>query len=136
MVAMTGQLDQLRTKIARLSSLIEVGAIISSSLDLNEVLHSVMSLAQKVMEAETCSVLLLNEETGQLEFEMTLDHGEDVCLQLKEKIRLDLGQGVAGWAALHRRSVRSPSTKDGSESLSVRHRHLSRPKPNSEPSSS
>jgi len=91
------ELDKLKTKNARLSSLIEVGAIISSSLDLDEVLRLVMSKARTVMEAETCSVLLLNEETNQLEFELTLGGEDEVGRQLKEKIRLDMGQGVAGW---------------------------------------
>lgn len=99
------ELGRLQEKVDRLSSLIEVGAIISSSLDLDEVLRLVMALARKVMAAEACSILLLNEETNQLEFELTLGAETEVRRTLKEKIRLDLGQGVAGWSALHRESV-------------------------------
>jgi sigma-B regulation protein RsbU (phosphoserine phosphatase) len=99
------ELDELRARCAKLSSLIGVGAIISSSLDLEEVLNLVMAKAREVMEAEACSVLLLNEESNRLEFELTLGNEAQVDQDLKEKIRLEMGQGVAGWAASERRSV-------------------------------
>ncbi len=98
------ELSRLTDRVERLSSLIEVGAIISSSLDLNEVLQLVMAKAQAVMESETCSILLLNEDTDELEFVLTLGNDEEI----KETLRtfsLKMGQGVAGWCAQHRRSV-------------------------------
>ncbi|MBW2617570.1 MAG: hypothetical protein JRC92_01675, partial [Deltaproteobacteria bacterium] len=49
--SLTQELRRLQDSVARLSSLIEVGAIISSSLDLDEVLRLVMSKAQEVMAA-------------------------------------------------------------------------------------
>jgi len=99
------ELRELRARCAKLSSLIEVGAIISSTLDLEEVLRLVMAKAKEVMEAEACSVLLLSEESNQLEFELTVGNEAQVDQDLKEKIRLEMGQGVAGWAAKERRSV-------------------------------
>ncbi len=103
--AMASDLNQLQGKVDRLSSLIDVGAIISSSLDVEEVIRLVMQKAQTVMEAETCSILLLNEEMNTLEFELALDSDGETEQTLKEKVRLQMGQGVAGWCAQERRSV-------------------------------
>lgn len=94
----------LRYRAERLSSLIDVGAIISSTLDLDEVLNLVMSKTKSVMEAETCSVLLLNEETNELEFTLTVGNDQETR-QTLQTIRLKLGQGVAGWCAQERQTV-------------------------------
>lgn len=99
------ELGQLRDRVERLSSLIEVGAIISSSLDLGEVLRLVMTKTQRVMEAETCSILLLDEETDELRFSLALGNDAETVRTLKEEIRLKMGQGVAGWCAQNRQSV-------------------------------
>lgn len=98
------EMTSLRYRVERLSSLIDVGAIISSTLDLGEVLNRVMAKAKSVMEAETCSVLLLNEETNELEFTMTVGNDDDTTATLKT-ISLKMGQGVAGWCAENRQTV-------------------------------
>ncbi len=90
------ELARLNERVARLQSLIEVTAIISSVLDLEELLNLVMEKAQSVMRAEASSVLLLNESTGKLECEVALGAVSD---QIKEKVSLDLGQGIGGWVA-------------------------------------
>lgn len=98
------ELSRLTDRVERLSSLIEVGAIISSSLDLDEVLRLVMTKARTVMESETCSILLLDEETEELTFALTLGN-DDESEALLGAIRLKMGQGVAGWCAQNRQSV-------------------------------
>ncbi len=99
------ELAKLKRDNARLTSILEVGPIISSSLDLEEVLRLVMEKARQVMEADACSILLLNEETNQLEFELSLGCRDEVGRTLKDKIRLEIGQGVAGWAAKNKECV-------------------------------
>ncbi|MCK5737966.1 GAF domain-containing protein, partial [bacterium] len=90
------QLMQMTEKIRRLESLIDVTAIISSVLDLEELLMLVMEKAQTVMCARASSVLLLNEQTGRLECEVALG---DVGSVVRQKVSLELGQGIAGWVA-------------------------------------
>ncbi len=90
------ELDQLRTRVDNLSSLIEVSIIINSTLDLDEVINLVMEKAQAVMDAEASSVMLINEKTGLLECEVALG---EVGSQVKEKIMLKMGEGIAGWVA-------------------------------------
>ncbi|MEE8219061.1 MAG: GAF domain-containing protein, partial [bacterium] len=82
-------------KAAQLKRLFEVGLLITSSLDLDEVLTRAMDLSRRVMEADACSLMLLDEDAGQLVFRVALS---DVGDQIKER-RLPVGQGVAGWVA-------------------------------------
>jgi len=89
-------IESLQKKITDLTSLIEVSAIINSTLDLEELMKLVMEKAQAVMNAEASSVMLLNEQTGMLECEIALG---DVREKVKDKIQLKLGQGIAGWVA-------------------------------------
>ncbi|MBC6947809.1 GAF domain-containing protein, partial [candidate division KSB1 bacterium] len=90
------ELEALQAKVANLSSLIEVSIIVNSTLDLDNVLSLVMEKAQAVMHAEASSVMLINEATGMLEWEVALG---EVGEQVKDKIRLRVGEGIAGWVA-------------------------------------
>lgn len=86
----------LHHKVKNLSSLIEVSIFVNSSLNLEHVLNLVMEKAQSVMAAEASSVMLINEKTGMLEWEIALG---EVGQQVKEKIQLKVGEGIAGWVA-------------------------------------
>jgi len=83
-------------KLETLSSLIEVSILVNSSLNLDEVLQLVMQKAQTVMNAEASAVMLLNEDTGYLEFEAAFG---EVGNKVQETIRLKPGEGIAGWVA-------------------------------------
>jgi sigma-B regulation protein RsbU (phosphoserine phosphatase) len=61
-----------------------------------------MQKAKDVMDAEAASILLLNERTNKLEFEVALGGADNALETLKKKITLDLGQGIAGAVALSR----------------------------------
>ncbi len=64
---------------ARLRRLFEVGLLITSSLDLDEVLTRAMDLSRQVMEADACSLMLLDEEAGELVFRIALSEvGEQI----------------------------------------------------------
>src|SRR5574341_161415 len=90
------EIEALQAKVATLSSLIEVSIIVNSTLDLDSVLSLVMEKAQAVMEAEASSVMLINEKTGMLEWEVALG---EVGTQVMQKIQLRVGEGIAGWVA-------------------------------------
>ena len=79
--------------------LLEVSRILSSTLNLSELLHKVMSLATEVADAETSSLLLYDEKTNELVFDVAISDKES---QLKE-IRLGLDEGIAGWVARERK---------------------------------
>ena len=82
----------------RLESLLEAARLLSSKLELPELLTTVLRLASRVVDAETASLLLLDEATQELYF--------DVALGLEDglsQVRLKLGQGVAGSVAQTRK---------------------------------
>jgi PAS domain S-box-containing protein len=77
-----------------LELLLEAGRLLSSKLELDDLLRSVLELSSRVVDAESASLLLLDEKTGELYFDVALGLGEKAS-----KIRLPLGQGVAGSVA-------------------------------------
>ncbi len=80
-----------------LEPLLEAGRLLSSQLELPELLRTVLSLASKVVGAETASLLLLDERSQELYFDVALGLGEAAG-----RVRLKLGQGVAGCVARDR----------------------------------
>ncbi len=95
-------LKNLEKKVEDLRILTEVSATISSTLDMKELMTLVMEKAKSVMDAEACSILLYNRDTGKLEFEVALCNEGEASDLLKKKITLDIGQGIAGWVAENR----------------------------------
>lgn len=94
-------LKAIEKKMEGLKALIDVSAIISSTLDFNELMTLVMEKAKGFMNAEACSILLYNKETNKLEFDLALCREESISDILKSKITLEMGQGIAGWVAEH-----------------------------------
>jgi PAS domain S-box-containing protein len=78
-----------------LSSLSDISKVVNSTLDLKEVLNSVMKMTSKVLEVEVCSLLLLDEAANELVFEVALGEKGDVV----KEFRLKIGEGIAGWVA-------------------------------------
>ncbi|MCH7504136.1 SpoIIE family protein phosphatase [PVC group bacterium] len=85
-------------KIEKLSSLIEVGTLINSTLDLSELLGLIMKIVEKVMECNVSSLMLIDEAANELVFQVATGETGGT---LKEKFRLKIGQGIAGWVAEH-----------------------------------
>lgn len=78
-----------------LARVLEVGRLLSSTLEVGPLLRAVLELSARVVDAETASVLLLDEKTNELYFDVALGLGEAAA-----RTRLKLGQGVAGSIAL------------------------------------
>lgn len=87
--------EDLQRKLEQLQTLMELSALVNSSLDTREIRKRAIESATKLSNAETGSLLLIDPETGDLFFEVAL--GEQGSI-LKE-IRLAKGQGIAGWVA-------------------------------------
>ncbi len=73
----------------------EVSKIITSSLELGDILTKIMKKAKEMTKAETWSVFLVDQETGELVFEKT----EGKKTKNIQKLRLKIGEGIAGWVA-------------------------------------
>lgn len=87
-----GELDD---RIKQFSTLHEVGSLLISTLEHDVVRHRAMEAITKLMRAEAGSLLLVDEDAGELYFEVALGEKGD---HLKE-VRLKIGEGIAGWVA-------------------------------------
>lgn len=75
--------------------LLQANRILSSKLDIDEVLQAVMELATQVVRAEASSLLMLDENANELYFNIALgEAGEKV-----KQLRIKVGEGIAGWVA-------------------------------------
>lgn len=94
----------LTEKIRELTLLNDVGQLLTSTLDFNEVLRILMSQIQKIMRVEAVSLLLVEKETKDLIFEVALGIASDTL----EKKKLAAGKGLVGWVAKTGKSVLIP----------------------------
>ena len=83
-----------------LEMLVMVSRLLSSKLDISELLTTIMRLASRVVGAERASLYLLDEKAQELYFDVALGLPEDV-----QKMRFKLGEGVAGTCAKEGRSI-------------------------------
>lgn len=82
-------------RVKQSSTLMELSAILNSTLQISEVLRLAVEAATRLMECEVGSLLLLNEQCDELVFEVALgERGREV-----KEIRLKVGEGIAGWVA-------------------------------------
>jgi len=78
-----------------IENLLKANRILSSTLEIDKLLKVVLELAAEVVRAETGSLLILDEKTNELVFDVALgDAGQTL-----KTIRLKLGEGIAGWVA-------------------------------------
>lgn len=98
-------LKKLEKKVEDLKILINVSAIISSTLNLEDLMPLVMEKAKNIMDAEACSILFYNKETNMLEFEVAICKTKSTSDILKKKITLEMGQGIAGWVAANQKPL-------------------------------
>jgi GAF domain-containing protein len=91
------ELEELRRRldeeVAKRDRLVEVAGLLSSTLKLDELLEVITEAAAELLGAETSSLLLLDEESGELTVDIaTGERGHEVV-----KKRVPAGVGIAGW---------------------------------------
>lgn len=82
----------------------EIGKALASSLDLKEILNIVMTKISELLKPKNWSLLLLDEDTEELRFEIVVGDGAEKI----KNLRLKLGEGVAGWVAKERAPLLVP----------------------------
>jgi PAS domain S-box-containing protein len=85
--------DASRRQAEALTTLNRIAHTITSSLDIEEVIQRTIAGINEVLDVEAGSLLLVDQETNELYFKITL-RGEDTKLT---ELRLQPGQGIAGW---------------------------------------
>ena len=87
--------QEVQRRVEELTFLDRVGRAVTSSLDVEQVLTTVLEKTALVLKTEACSLLLLDEESREFVFGAVVGpRSEEV-----KGLRFSLGQGIAGWVA-------------------------------------
>lgn len=93
------QFDQMRIdlqkKIDEMEMLIEVSKDISSVLDYRQLLNKILHKNIQVLDADTGSIMLFDDESGDLIIEASFGLPHEIVT----KTRVSSGQGISGWVA-------------------------------------
>src|SRR5262245_53221008 len=92
-----------REYTSTLETLSEIGREFAAILNLDELLTRIANLTRRVIDYRTFGILLLNDDTGELEMKVAVRYGDKVSLP-----RVKLGSGLVGYAALHTATVLIP----------------------------
>ena len=84
-----------------LETLAEIGREMSAILDLEELLTRVAHLVKRLINYRTFGIALLDEESETLELKLAIKYGDNP----KALEPVELGEGLVGYAALHREPV-------------------------------
>ena len=88
--------SQYKEKINQLETAYKVTSLLNSELNLKKLLDTIMKISKKVMRADACSLMLVDEAQGDLIFQVALS---GVGSKLKTMARLKIGEGIAGTVA-------------------------------------
>ncbi len=90
-------METLQKKVMQLETLFGLASLINSSLDHEEIRKKAIEVTTKMLNAEAASLLLLDNATGELHFDVaTGEKAEKV-----KQVRMKKGTGIAGWVAEH-----------------------------------
>lgn len=100
--------ERTEQQVAELSLIQELGKAVNSSLDLDSVLNYFIDMTSRITESDRSTLMLFREETKEL-FVQAHRGFEDSSIR---DLRFALGEGVAGYVAQSRRSVRIVNTSE------------------------
>jgi sigma-B regulation protein RsbU (phosphoserine phosphatase) len=94
--------ERSRRDAEAFETLAEIGREVASILDLDELFGRIAQLTKRVIDYRTFGILLVTDD-NQLEMKHAVQYGEKVDVP-----RVALGEGLVGYAALHREAVLVP----------------------------
>jgi sigma-B regulation protein RsbU (phosphoserine phosphatase) len=106
--------ERLHSDAEAFETLAEIGRDVAAVLDLDRLFARIAQLARRVIDYRTFGILLVNEERGELEMKFAVQYGEKV-----EVPRVRLGEGLVGYAALHREPVLVPDVSNDPRYISI-----------------
>jgi sigma-B regulation protein RsbU (phosphoserine phosphatase) len=91
---------KIRVEPLQVDFLHKLADALNTTLDLNTLMHRVADLVRAVIDYKIFAILLLNDRSEDLRMRFQIGHSSDV-----ERMRIKLGRGVVGQAALQRQSL-------------------------------
>jgi len=98
--------DHEREYTSTLETLSEIAREFGAILQLDELLTRIANLTRRLIDYRTFGIMLLNEETNELEMKVAVRYGDRAPLQ-----RVKIGVGLVGYAALHKAPVLVPDVE-------------------------
>ena len=95
--------EKEREHTSTLETLSDVAREFASILNLEELLTRIANLTRRVIDYRTFGILLLNEETQELEMKVAVRYGDTAAAP-----HVHVGSGLVGYAALHKVAVLVP----------------------------
>ncbi len=89
--------EKERDYAAALETLTEIAREVAAILDLDELLHRIAVLTKRIIDYRTFGILLVNEESQQLEPKVALQYGGKTSM-----LTVKIGEGLVGYSALHK----------------------------------
>ncbi len=102
---MPEDIASLRKSLDVYRGLVEVSRLINSITDYDELLRAILEVARRVIQAEAASLFLRGESGDHLDLVIS-SSGEGEFVQ--PRIRVEKGQGIAGWVFEHGESLLIP----------------------------
>ena len=99
-------LPSQRREAGELAVFQELGKALTSSLQLDQVLRTIMEKIDEFLRPDNWSLLLLDEAKQELYFELAVGKAS----QALKDVRVKVGQGIAGWVAQRGETVVVPDT--------------------------
>jgi signal transduction histidine kinase len=90
----SNELTELKVRYERLKLLYQVGSVIHSTLESQPALALIAREAARLMQASSCSVVLINPTTGFLEIQAA-----EGLSPVATGLKLRVGEGLTGWVA-------------------------------------
>ena len=103
-----------REYTSTLETLSEIAREFAAILNVDELLTRIANLTKRVIDYRTFGILLVNEDTSELEMKVAVRYGDKVTVP-----RVKLGTGLVGYAALHRETVLVPDVNADSRYIKV-----------------
>lgn len=103
-----------REYTSTLETLAEIGREFASILNLDELLTRIANLTRRVIDYRTFGILLVNEDTNELEMKVAVRYGEQASVP-----RIKIGLGLTGYAALHKQPVLVPDVSQDPRYISL-----------------
>ena len=106
--------ERVRSDADAFETLAEIGRDVASVLDLDELFSRIAQSMRRVIDYRTFGLWLVNEDRTELEIKIAVQYGEKVVVP-----RVAIGEGLVGYAALHREPVLVPDVSQDPRYINV-----------------
>jgi sigma-B regulation protein RsbU (phosphoserine phosphatase) len=95
--------ERSRSDAEAFETLAEIGRDVAAVLDLDQLFNRIAQLMRRLIDYRTFGIWLVNEGRAELEIQLAVQYGEKVDVP-----RVPIGEGLVGYAALHKEPVLVP----------------------------